>query len=538
MAADDLFNQLPIPQVTPEALGVPPLAPPPTPPSLAPAKTMNPWIRTVMGALAAGLGPGAGTGLLQGANAAEQQNEQRRRLDYATAQKTYEQQQRDWEIQDRLTQQEADRRQTLYQNSIADLRNKAVSGQLANRDDYDRFMNAYAAGLQQQGLRGVSANTLRSAVPYISPDVSKIVYQKVDQLFKDPEQRKLLENNPKAGEGTITYIDPGDKLPHPITLNKAIALSNYPALLNADGSLMPVGDKPLTPSEAAGKAGVFQRAQQALIASGAKPGQETDAKAQAAADKWETDHKVETTVAEKKALKAAGLLGPNESGTTAATIQPGDRRYKVAEDLAFGRLTFKDFRTLYAYSRDKDEKTAIYEKAGEINPNFNPAGFELGYRFASNPKVEQQIASANNVLAGVPDLLKASDAAAGSGKRLINDFIPRGGLKIGGRAYTNFAAARKAFADELSGALGFGSASDMKLQLGLDLTDPTLSPADFKDAVQNVVVPFVQRKKASLLGPMGIYGAVEANPGAAEPSPPASDGDAIIAARRRANGGR
>ncbi len=74
-------------------------------------------------------------------------------------------------------------------------------------------------------------------------------------------------------------------------------------------------------------------------------------------------------------------------------------------------------------------------------------------------------------------------------------------------------AARKAWADEVSGALGFGSATDMKLALGLDITDPNLGPANFTSAIQTVVLPFLERKQQSILKEAGS--AISSMPGAA-----------------------
>ncbi len=82
----------------------------------------------------------------------------------------------------------------------------------------------------------------------------------------------------------------------------------------------------------------------------------------------------------------------------------------------------------------------------------------------------------------------------------------RGGVALGGKRYSNFMTARTAFADELSGALGYGSASDMSREMGFDMTNANLSPENFRSAIEEIVVPFVNRKKSSILGPMGPYG--------------------------------
>lgn len=213
-----------------------------------------------------------------------------------------------------------------------------------------------------------------------------------------------------------------------------------------------------------------------------------------------------------------------KQGTTMVDYQPGTREYKIAEGLAYGKLTMQDFRTLMSRSGDVNKKMDIYNKASELNPNFNPAAFEMGYKLASSPKVQQQLSSMDNVKRAIPDLLQLSDAASRTGVPLLNQFILKGGYKLGNQNYSNLATARTAFADELSGALGFGGATDMSKQMGLDMTDPNMSPEAFRNAIQNVVAPFIDRKKQTTLDQMGIYGQPGMNPAAGPAVQPTAGG--------------
>jgi hypothetical protein len=189
--------------------------------------------------------------------------------------------------------------------------------------------------------------------------------------------------------------------------------------------------------------------------------------------------------------------------------------------LAFGKLSFSEYRILIGYSRDINRKMGIYNAASEINPNFNPAAFEMGFTLAKNPKVQQQLASLDNVRVGIPDLLSFSDAAERTGATILNKAIIPGGIAVGGKTYTNFKTARTAFADELSGALGYGSATDMSREMGFSMTDENQSPENFRSNILNVIAPFVERKKQTLLDQMGPYGMPGMNP-AADPSKRAS----------------
>jgi hypothetical protein len=223
----------------------------------------------------------------------------------------------------------------------------------------------------------------------------------------------------------------------------------------------------------------------------------------------------------------------SQQGTGTVDYKPGTREYKVAQDLAYGRLTMQQFRSLTGYSRDVNKKMDIYQKATELNPNFNPAQFEMGFKFAANPKTQQQLASMDNVAKGADDLLKFSDAASRSGVTALNKFINPGGIALGGKRYSDFHTAQVAFADELSGALGFGGATDMSKQMGIDMTNPNLSPENFKSAVQNVVLPFIERKRKSLLDQMGTYGQPGMNPAAG-----AGDDRGVVAPIRETAGPR
>ena len=193
--------------------------------------------------------------------------------------------------------------------------------------------------------------------------------------------------------------------------------------------------------------------------------------------------------------------------TTSATgITAGSKEFQIAQDLAYGTLTFAGFKALYSYSRDVNAKTDIYMKARELNPNFDPAQFELGYKVASNPKMRQQVASMDNVLARANDLVSMSDNATRTGITSLNKIVEKGGIISGNTKYSNFHTAQVAFADELSGALGFGSATDMSRQMGFNMTDESLTPEQFSSAMNNVVVPFINSKRDTLINQMGIYG--------------------------------
>ncbi len=197
-----------------------------------------------------------------------------------------------------------------------------------------------------------------------------------------------------------------------------------------------------------------------------------------------------------------------------------DPRFVVAQQLAYGKLTMADFQRLYSYSRDSGDKTEIFKLATQMNSAFNPASMGMGYKLASNPRVQLQLASLDNVEMGVPDLIKFSDEASRTGITAINRIVNPLGFEVGGKTYSDFHTAVTAFADELSGALGYGSATDMSREMGFAMTNPNLSPEKFASAMREIVVPFAQRKRSTMLHQMGVYGQQGMNPGATPMSHP------------------
>lgn len=248
------------------------------------------------------------------------------------------------------------------------------------------------------------------------------------------------------------------------------------------------------------------------------------------ADQSDATRRYGIETAASTAKTVASIRNEGGSNGPVKPVEKGTNDFVYAQDLAYGRMTMAHFRSLMAYSRDTNKKEAIYAKARELNPEFNPASFEMGFTLAKNPKVQQQLAAMDNVEWGVEDLLKASDAASRSGVTAINLLINKGGIALGGKKYSDFRAAQIGFADELSGALGFGSSTDMSREMGFNMTNGNLSPENFKSAIETIVVPFIQRKRATLLKQMGPYGTADFNP-AATPGKPGEGGGALVKMR-------
>ena len=77
--------------------------------------------------------------------------------------------------------------------------------------------------------------------------------------------------------------------------------------------------------------------------------------------------------------------------------------------------------------------------------------------------------------------------------------------EIGDSSVANFDQAQQLLADEVSGVLGYGSGTDMKLKLGIDVIDGNLDPATFASNMEQLKT-FLEKKKNSLLSQTSVYG--------------------------------
>jgi len=202
-----------------------------------------------------------------------------------------------------------------------------------------------------------------------------------------------------------------------------------------------------------------------------------------------------------------GLEGQRLKGETAPPleIKPGTPEFRIAQDLASGKMTFAQFRTLAAYNRNAALKFGIYDQARQLNPEFDPAQYELGFKMAANPQVRQRIVAINS-LNPVIDQIEALANQAGNGDiPAVNKLLLGAKFQLGNRTVTNYRQLQTLLGDEVGNALGIGSGSDLKTKLGLDLVNPNLSPKAFADTMEQLRTVLDQRKQA-LIGQMGIYG--------------------------------
>jgi len=112
------------------------------------------------------------------------------------------------------------------------------------------------------------------------------------------------------------------------------------------------------------------------------------------------------------------------------------------------------------------------------NPRFNFQTAEQQFGFGSNVSVQQQqakIAGLTNPGGAIDQLQSLSDSISRSQYPDFNKLTLAAAEKMGDPNVANYLAQAKLVGDELGNALSASGASDLKVQLGLDLTNPNLS---------------------------------------------------------------
>jgi hypothetical protein len=342
--------------------------------------------------------------------------------------------------------------------------------------------------MQLAGFRTVTPNQLRVVAPFVAPSAKDIAGSAVTAWLKNPANAAALKKDPTIVSKAVLQIDTnGDGIPENVPLMRAGQLGGIQFAQDEQGNAIALqGDDPKVGS-------AFQEVYKSGLA------------------RFIADNKRQPDPKEKQklvtdAVRTAGEAGRKpESTTKPADIKQGSREYQIAQDMAYGKLTFPMFRTIFAYSRDAGIKEAIYSKARELNPDFDPSKFEIGYKFASNPKTQNALAAVDNVLPNIDAMVTLSNNWDRTRFPDVNRLLASGEYRLGGKKIANIRQAQKLVGDELGIALGAGGMTDMKLQLGLDVVDPNVAPDVFLDNMARVK-DFLQNRKRSLYGRMGPYG--------------------------------
>ena len=110
---------------------------------------------------------------------------------------------------------------------------------------------------------------------------------------------------------------------------------------------------------------------------------------------------------------------------------------------------------------------------------------------------QRSISAVSSVLPNIDKVAELSKDVDRIGVKGIDAILQKSAMQLGSTKVTSLHQARKMLADEIGLALGQGTVSDMKLQLGFDVTDPAVSDENF---VKNMalVKEFVENRKKGL----------------------------------------
>lgn len=133
----------------------------------------------------------------------------------------------------------------------------------------------------------------------------------------------------------------------------------------------------------------------------------------------------------------------------------------------------------------------------KIDPNFDFVASDAGGKFVSSTFYQKATSAITSVLPNIDKAVELSDQVNRIGVKGVDTLLQKGAIQIGNQKVTNFHEAQKLIADEIGLALGQGTVSDMKLQLGFDVTDPAVTPEVFASNM-GIVKDFINNRLAAL----------------------------------------
>lgn len=235
-------------------LGPAPTAPePPQPTSRTPSGNQR-LIQLALMGLAGGLGPGAGTGILQGMAGAMQRRRQDAAQQDAFAQQQYARQQQEYAAQLRAFEAEQAARQKLVFDATEGVRKVAATAQ--SKEEYDRAVETFSGLLQSAGVR-LSPNWFRQNVRYTAPSAKDVAAKALDAFMKNPLNKSVVDNPDKLQGAFLTFDRDGDGVPERVPFFEAAELAQMPVAKDASGKLLAM-PKGTTPEVKANADGILQ----------------------------------------------------------------------------------------------------------------------------------------------------------------------------------------------------------------------------------------------------------------------------------------
>jgi hypothetical protein len=191
------------------------------------------------------------------------------------------------------------------------------------------------------------------------------------------------------------------------------------------------------------------------------------------------------TTAGGKGILVAGIkVDPTISNDVQAVLEGRNTLYNIRQTM--GRTN-----AAAAYMQKMRDTLA------QIDPKFDFIASDAGGKFVSSTFYQKAASAITSVMPNIDAVVALSDQVSRLGVTGVDALLQKGSVMIGNQQVSNFHTAQKLIADEIGLALGQGSVSDMKLQLGFDVTDTSVKPEVFASNM-GVVKEFITNRLQAL----------------------------------------
>lgn len=180
-------------------------------------------------------------------------------------------------------------------------------------------------------------------------------------------------------------------------------------------------------------------------------------------------------------------------GTQGATSISND-----VQAILEGRNTMYNIRqTMGRTNKAAQYMQQVRDQITKTDPNFDFVASDAGGKSVSTAYVQRATGAINAVMPNIDKIVSLSDQVNRLGVKGVDSLLQKTATQFGDQKVSNFHQAQKLIADEIGVALGAGTVSDMKLQLGFDVTDTSVTPEVFASNM-NLVKEFLLNRKAGL----------------------------------------
>lgn len=189
---------------------------------------------------------------------------------------------------------------------------------------------------------------------------------------------------------------------------------------------------------------------------------------------------------------------PTSSNTPSPTSTSSNTLANDTQAVLEGRNTMYNIRQTMGRSNSAATYMAnLRDAIAKEDPKFDFVASDAGGKSVSTAYVQKATGAINSVIPNIQKVVDLSNQVSRIGVTGVDALLQKGGTIINNQKVSNFHEAQKLIADEIGVALGAGTVSDMKLQLGFDITDPSVSQEVFASNM-GLVNQFLQNRLAGL----------------------------------------